>query len=291
MKVESFQSAEILEPELYRDIVRRALSEDVQRGDITTKVLVQDEWQAKGVILVKSCCVLAGLDVATEAFRQSDPRSVIEYHRLDGDTCEPGERAATVSGHAAALLSAERTALNFLQHLSGIATLTRKFVEASAGTITILDTRKTTPNLRMLEKYAVRAGGGTNHRMALDDGILIKDNHIKLVGGVTEVMRRMRVADNDRPIEIEASNLAEVDAAVVAGASIVMVDNMAIEDIREAVRRTRGLARIEISGGVTLDRIFDLARTGAEYVSIGSLTHSAPAADISFKIDLRDTED
>jgi nicotinate-nucleotide pyrophosphorylase (carboxylating) len=184
------------------------------------------------------------------------------------------------------MLTAERTALNFLQRLSGIATLTRRYVDAAAGSITILDTRKTTPTLRALEKYAVRAGGGTNHRGGLDDGILIKDNHIRLGGGVTEVVRKMKAARQEMPIEIEAQSLEQVDQAVAAGADIILLDNLPIESIREAVRRIAGRSKIELSGGVTLERIPELALTGAHYVSIGALTHSAPAADLSFELEL-----
>ncbi|MDQ3349190.1 MAG: carboxylating nicotinate-nucleotide diphosphorylase, partial [Acidobacteriota bacterium] len=179
----------------------------------------------------------------------------------------------------------ERTALNFLQRLSGIATLTRRFVDASGGTITILDTRKTTPTLRALEKYAVRAGGGTNHRGGLDDGILIKDNHIRLGGGVASAVRRMKAARQEMAIEIEAQSLAQVDDAIAAGADVILLDNLSIEDIREGVRRIGGRAKVELSGGVTLDRIPELARTGADYVSVGALTHSAPAADLSFELE------
>ena len=281
MKVEPFGP---LEPALYREIVRRALAEDLRWGDVTTEAIVPSDRHARGVVIVKAPCVLAGLDVAAEAFRQLDPHVTIDRHRRDGEGCASGDQVAEVSGFAAALLTAERTALNFLQRLSGIATLTQRFVEASGGAVTVLDTRKTTPALRMLEKYAVRAGGGVNHRLALDDGILIKDNHVRLAGGVAEAVKRMRAADHDLPIEVEAQSLAEVDAALDAGVSSVLVDNMAIEQIGEAVRRSHGRARIEISGGVTLDRMPELARTGAEYVSVGALTHSAPAADISFEI-------
>ena len=183
------------------------------------------------------------------------------------------------------MLTAERTALNFLQRMSGIATLTRRFVDAAAGRITILDTRKTTPTLRPLEKYAVRAGGGTNHRAGLDDGILIKDNHIRLAGSVCEALRRMKAAGQEMPIEIEAQSLEQVDAAIAAGASIILLDNLSTEQISEAIRRVQGRAQTEISGNVTLERIPELARTGATYVSVGALTHSAPAADISFELE------
>jgi nicotinate-nucleotide pyrophosphorylase (carboxylating) len=183
------------------------------------------------------------------------------------------------------MLTAERTALNFLQRLSGIATMTRRFVDAAKGRITILDTRKTTPTLRALEKYAVRAGGGTNHRSGLDDGILIKDNHIRLGGGVAEVLRRMKAARQEMPIEIEAQSLEQVDASIAAGAHVILLDNLPLEEIREAVRRIAGRAKIELSGGVTLDRVSELAQTGADYVSVGALTHSAPAADLSFELE------
>lgn len=273
-----------LDPALYADLVRRALAEDVGRGDLTTAATVTATARARGVIMAKSRCVVAGLDVAVEAFRQVDPGVSVAPRRHDGDECRPGEIVAEIRGRAAGLLTAERTALNFLQRLSGIATLTRRFAEAAGGAITILDTRKTTPTLRALEKYAVRAGGGTNHRTGLDDGILIKENHARLAGGIGEAVRRIREADYGKPIEVEAQSLDEVDAALEAGADIVLVDNLSLEETREAVRRSRGRARVEISGGVTLDRLPALAATGADFVSIGALTHSAPAADLSFEI-------
>jgi nicotinate-nucleotide pyrophosphorylase (carboxylating) len=266
------------------EIVARALAEDVGRGDITTQAIVDDALQARGVLLVKSACVVAGLDVAFQVFRHLDPSVTVEVWRQDGSSCVPGDEIAAVSGRAGRLLTAERTALNLLQRLSGIATLTRRFVEAAGGRITVLDTRKTTPGLRALEKYAVRAGGGTNHRVRLDDGILIKDNHVQLAGGVMEAFRRMRAAGHHLPIEIEVQTLAEVDEALAAGAERLLVDNMSNADISEAVRRCRGRARVEISGGVTLARLPELAATGADYVSVGALTHSAPAVDISFDL-------
>jgi nicotinate-nucleotide pyrophosphorylase (carboxylating) len=183
------------------------------------------------------------------------------------------------------MLTAERTALIFLQRLSGIATLTRKFVDAAGGTITVLDTRKTTPTLRALEKYAVRAGSGTNHRAGLDDGVLIKDNHIRLAGGVQRAVQLLKEAGPEMPIEVEAQSLEQVDEAIAAGADIILVDNLPIEAIRDAVKRVNGRAKIELSGGVTLDRIPELAKTGATYVSVGALTHSAPAADLSFELE------
>jgi len=214
-----------------------------------------------------------------------DPAVQITVNRPDGTRCEPGTEVAEVRGLAAALLTAERTALNFLQRLSGIATLTRQFVDAAGGRIVVLDTRKTTPILRALEKYAVRAGGGVNHRSGLDDGILIKDNHIRLAGGVGNAVTRMRKTNREMPTEVEAQSLAEVDEALQAGAEIVLLDNLSTGDIIEAVKRCSGRARTEISGGVMLQRMGELAATGADYVSVGALTHSAPAADISFEIE------
>jgi nicotinate-nucleotide pyrophosphorylase (carboxylating) len=274
-----------LDPALYREIVRRALAEDLGWGDVTTEATVPTELRARGVILAKSPCVLAGLDVAAEVFLQLDPGCAIDRRKKDGDRCEPGDIVAELQGGAAAMLTAERTALNFLQRLSGIATLTRRFVEAAGGRIIILDTRKTTPILRALEKYAVRAGGGVNHRSGLDDGILIKDNHVRLAGGVAEAVKRMKDDDPEMPIEVEAQSLEQVDQALAAGVDCLLVDNLPLDAITEAVRRARGRAKVEISGGVTLDRLPELAQTGANYVSIGALTHSAPAADLSFELE------
>ena len=276
---------EPMDPGLYREPVRRALAEDLGWGDVTTEATVPANQSARGVILAKSRCVIAGLDVAAEAFRQLDPAATFDVKRPDGSCCEPGDVVAEVRGTASAMLTAERTALNFLQRLSGIATLTRRFVDAAAGGITILDTRKTTPTLRALEKYAVRAGGGTNHRAGLDDGILIKDNHARLAGGIATALQRMKDVRPEMPIEVEAQSLADVDAAVAAGADIILLDNLSIDEIRRAVQTIGGRAQIEISGGITLERIPELARTGADYVSIGALTHSAPAADLSFELE------
>jgi nicotinate-nucleotide pyrophosphorylase (carboxylating) len=235
------------------------------------------------VLLAKSRCVVAGLDVGAEAFRQLDPEVVIRVHHVDGTHVEPGTEIAEVRGRAAALLIAERTALNFMQRLTGIATLTRQFVDVAAGRITVLDTRKTTPLLRTLEKYAVRAGGGVNHRFGLADGVLIKDNHVRLAGGVCAAVARMR-ASSPLPIEVEAQSLIEVTEALQAGADIILLDNLSTKEIIEAVGQCRGRAKTEISGGVTLARMPELAATGADYISIGALTHSAPAADLSLEI-------
>jgi nicotinate-nucleotide pyrophosphorylase (carboxylating) len=273
-----------LHPDDYRDIVRRALAEDVGGGDVTTLATVDETARARGVFLVKGECVLAGTDVAAETFRQVDSSVVVAFHRHDGTRCHAGDEAGEVLGPARALLVAERTALNFLQRLSGIASRTREFVEAAAGRIVVLDTRKTTPTLRALEKYAVRAGGGTNHRIGLFDAVLIKDNHVRLSGGVEAAVRRVRARSPGLRVEVETQTLDEVDAALRAGAEIILADNFSVDDIREVVRRVSGRAKVEISGGVTLARMPELASTGADFVSVGGLTHSAPAVDISFEI-------
>ena len=285
MKIESFAP---LDPVLYREIVRRALSEDLRGGDVTTEATVSAKQRASGEIQIKAACVLAGLDVAVEVFLQLDPDTEIERLRQDGDLCRPGDLVARVSGFAAALLTAERTALNFLQRLSGIATLARRYVKAAGGLVTILDTRKTTPMLRVLEKYAVRTGGAANHRLALGDGVLIKDNHIRLAGSVTKAVKRVRAAGHDMSIEVEAQSLTDVTEALDAGVSIVLVDNFSLEDVREAVKWCRGRAKVEISGRVTLNRVAALAAAGADYISVGALTHSAPAVDMSFELKPQD---
>jgi len=274
-----------LPPEAYRDLVRRALAEDVGAGDVTTDATVPSAQRARGVFLVKSPCVLAGVDVAVEAFRQIEPGITVDFSKTDGDSCRPGDEIGEIVGLARTLLVAERTALNFMQRLSGIATRARAFVEASGGRITILDTRKTTPTLRALEKHAVAAGGASNHRFGLYDAILIKDNHVRLAGGVGAAVARCRASRPDLRLEVEAQSLAEFDEALAAGADIILVDNMSLDEVREAVRRAAGRTKIEISGGVALDRIPELASTGADFVSAGALTHSAPAADISFEIE------
>jgi len=274
-----------LNPDVYREIVRGALAEDVGHGDVTTDAVIERGQQARAVMLSKSSCVIAGLDIATEAFRQLDPKVLVATRSTDGDRCRPGTVVAEYRGRAGALLTAERTALNFVQRLSGIATCTRQFVDAADGRTVVLDTRKTTPLLRVLEKYSVRVGGGVNHRAGLDAGILIKDNHVRLAGGVRSAVVRMRAADVEMPTEVEAQTLEEVDEALQAGAKIVLLDNMSTPDIVDAVTRCQGRAKTEISGGVTLLRMAELAATGADYISIGALTHSSPAVDLSLEIE------
>ncbi len=285
----------------YQDLVRRALAEDLEGGDVTTRSTVPGDSRGYGLIRAKQTCVLAGLDVALEVFRQLDPEVEAREIRCgDGDDCAPGDVLAILEGHAAGLLGGERTALNILQRLSGIATEARRYVEAAAGRTVILDTRKTTPTLRTLEKYAVRVGGAANHRFGLGHGILIKDNHIRMAGTVTEAVRRARailpprVAATDRAsraagplanrIEVEAQSLADVDEALTSGADIILLDNLPLGDAAEAIARCRGKVETEISGGVTLDSIAALAALGPTYISVGALTHSAAAVDISFDI-------
>jgi nicotinate-nucleotide pyrophosphorylase (carboxylating) len=278
-------ASNVLDPSLYRDLVRRALDEDVGDGDVTTEATVAPALRARGLFLAKADCVVAGMDVALEAFRQLEAGVRADVRISDGSACRAGDHIAEVFGAARTLLVGERTALNFLQRLSGVATRARRFVEAAGGRIVILDTRKTTPTLRLLEKYAVRCGGATNHRVGLFDAILIKDNHIRLAGSVSAAVTKARAHQAGMAVEIEAERLDQVDAALAAGADTILVDNMSTADIREAVARARGRAKIEISGGVTLERIPELAATGADLVSVGALTHSAPAIDISFEIE------
>lgn len=276
-----------VDPATLSDIVRRALAEDVGSGDVTTDATVPASQRASGVFLVKEACILAGEAVVRETFRQLDPTTVVTFSHHDGAECVVGDVVAQVDGTARTLLIGERTALNFLQRMSGIATRTRRFVVAASGRITVLDTRKTTPTLRALEKYAVRAGGGTNHRMGLYDAVLIKDNHVRLAGGVRQAIAAARAHAPGLAVEVEAQQLSEVDEALHGAADIILVDNMSLDDVRTAVQRAKGRARIEISGGVALERMPALASTGADYVSVGALTHSAPAVDISFEIEPR----
>lgn len=274
-----------LDPSVYRDLVKRALDEDLGgRTDITTDATVSPTQWARGDVRMKAGGVVAGLDVAFECFKQLQPDVHTVCLKKDGVKVTSGTLVASVAGFARTLLVGERMALNFLQRLSGIATQTSRYVQAAGGKLVVLDTRKTTPTLRALEKYAVLCGAGENHRFGLFDAVLIKDNHIALAGGVAAAIEKVRAAHPGMPIEVEADTLAQVDEALTARAEKILVDNMTTAEICEAVRRVKGRATIEISGGVTLDRIPELAATGADYVSVGALTHSAPAVDISFDI-------
>ena len=265
------------------DLLRRALAEDIGGGDVTTGATVPPGARGRGVLLAKARVVVAGLDVARRTFELMAASQPITFAAAvaDGELVNRGSSFAIIEGPARALLTAERTALNLLQRLSGIATATRAYVDASGGRITVLDTRKTTPGLRALEKYAVRVGGGTNHRFGLFDQILIKDNHVRLAGGVSAAIARARDASPGLTVEVEAQSVEEAAEAAASGADVVLLDNLSTADIRAAVAVIAGRARTEISGGVTLNRIPELAATGADFVSVGALTHSVQAADIS----------
>ncbi len=266
-------------------LIQQAIQEDLGPGDVTTDATISADSRSTAVMLAKQDLVLAGLDVSREVFHQMDPGVRFAGFFNDGDTIKDGTEIAKLSGSTHALLKGERVALNFLQHLSGIATLTAKFVEKLSGTkAQVLDTRKTIPGLRQLEKYAVRAGGGRNHRMGLYDLILIKDNHIKAAGSITNAVGAARKGAAQLKIEVEAGNLNEVREALAVKADIIMLDNMSLELMRQAVKLIAGKTQVEASGNVTLDTIRAIAETGVDFISSGTLTHSAPAADISMKI-------
>jgi nicotinate-nucleotide pyrophosphorylase (carboxylating) len=274
-----------LKPKEYRYLVKEALEEDLGSADVTSETLIDEKLSGKGAIVSMESCVVAGLDIACEVFHQVDPQIATTVFHSDGEYCKKDDVIVELIGSARAMLTAERTALNFIQRLSGIATLTRRFVRAASDKIIVLDTRKTTPLFRVLEKYAVRVGGGTNHRDGLYDGVLIKDNHLVFFNSVANAVLKMKKASQGLSTEVEVQNLADVNQAIEAGAEIILLDNMATSEIMEAVRICRGRAKVEISGGVTLERMQELVGTGAQYVSIGALTHSAPAVDLSFEIE------
>jgi nicotinate-nucleotide pyrophosphorylase (carboxylating) len=263
------------------DVVARALAEDLGDGDVTTAATVPADTRADAVIRQKAPGVIYGLDVAERVFRSLDPEATFARAVPEGVWREDGE-VLRIQGRARALLSGERTALNFLQRLSGVATMAARAVRAIEGTnARILDTRKTTPGLRALEKAAVAAGGATNHRAGLYDAILIKENHSALAGGVGAAVSRAREQAPDLPLEVECRDLAEVDEALAAGAPRLLLDNMSPAQLREAVAHVGGRAELEASGGVTLETLREVASTGVDFVSVGALTHSAPALDLS----------
>jgi nicotinate-nucleotide pyrophosphorylase (carboxylating) len=264
-------------------IVSDALAEDVADEDITTIATVLSDRRARGAIVAREAGVIAGIPLVREAFRQRDARASVRGAVREGQRVAARTPVVFVNSHARGLLSAERVALNFMQHLSGIATLTARYVEAVKGTSArILDTRKTTPGWRRLEKYAVRAGGGLNHRMDLASAVLIKDNHLSAVDGDIElaVRRARELADAGTVIEVECDSLDQVRASLVAEVDVIMLDNMSLDQMREAVELVRGRAVIEASGGVTLERVRSIAATGVNWISVGALTHSARALDL-----------
>jgi nicotinate-nucleotide pyrophosphorylase (carboxylating) len=268
--------------------VRSALEEDQAFNDVTTIATVLSSRRARAALVARQAGVISGVPLALEAFRLLDPKISMRVDAEDGTRVEKGGTVIYISGHARALLSAERTALNFMQRLSGIATLTSKFVDAVKGTkAKILDTRKTTPGWRRLEKYAVRSGGGVNHRLDLARAVLIKDNHLKAVDGdVGVAVRRTReIAPPGAKVEVECDTLEQVRAAIEAGADEVLVDNMPLDSIREAVEMARGRATVEASGGVTIDNVRAIADTGVDFISVGALTHSPPAMNLALDFD------
>ena len=287
------------------EIIDRGLAEDLGRGDVTTEILIPSAQQGTGSIVVKEKGILAGVDVAKRVFHRVDPGVKVDIFLEDGSGVKPGDVVAKVRGNVASILKAERVALNFLQRLSGIASETNRYVEAVKGLpVRIMDTRKTTPGLRLLEKYAVRVGGGENHRMNLGAGILIKDNHLAALRSrglsLEEVIAKTRqnaplslrgapsrsnLEVRQTQIEVEVKTLQEAEEAAEAGADIIMLDNMSLEEIRQAVRLIHGHALIEASGGVTLDRVRAIAETGVDYISVGAITHSVKAVDISLELE------
>jgi nicotinate-nucleotide pyrophosphorylase (carboxylating) len=267
-------------------IVRLALAEDIGRGDLTTEATVPPHATATAEILQKASGVVCGLPLVGLIFRTLDPRVQVTPSAEEGSVSAQRRVVAHIEGPAPAILSGERTALNFLQRLSGVATASRRATELVAGTrATVIDTRKTTPGLRVLEKYAVRVGGATNHRAGLDDGFLIKENHIRAAGGITAaVSAAQRRAAPGQIVEVEVTTLAELDEALAAGARLILLDNFNAELIRAAVAHTDGRARLEASGGITLDNLLEVARSGVDFISLGALTHSAGVLDFSLEV-------
>ena len=279
----------LLNTHAVRRLIDLALEEDLGRGDVTTQAVIEAGAMATAHLVARQPMVLAGLGICTAVFERVDASIAAVALAKDGDRLAAGTCVATYAGKAASLLAAERTALNFVQRLSGVATLARAFVDAAAGTdLRIADTRKTTPGFRLLEKYAVRMGGASNHRFDLGSGVLIKDNHVAVAGGVGEAVRRTQgKIPHGLKIEVEVDSLDQLDEALDAGADIVLLDNFSLADIEKAVARTgsrKPHPLLEVSGGVTLEQIANLAHTGVDIVSAGALTHSAPAVDLALDI-------
>jgi nicotinate-nucleotide pyrophosphorylase (carboxylating) len=268
------------------ELIRNALAEDVGAGDVTTGAVLRGDEMGFARATAKAELVVAGIEVFGEVFQTLDPALSFTPRKRDGEKADKGELLAEISGSLASILTAERVALNLLQRMCGIATLTRRYVDEIAGMGTkILDTRKTAPGLRILDKYAVRAGGGFNHRFALYDGVLIKDNHIAAAGGIAEAVRRVRErVPRTFRIEVEVKNMVELEEALIAGADSVLLDNMGLSEMAAAVTRVGGKIPLEASGNMTLERVREVASTGVDLISVGALTHSAAAADISLNV-------
>ncbi|MGZ6235947.1 MAG: carboxylating nicotinate-nucleotide diphosphorylase [Syntrophales bacterium] len=276
----------MLQKHIVRKIVQSAIEEDAGEADLTTAAALTGEESGKARALAKSAVVVAGIDVFAETFLFLDPRMQFKGRCKDGEVVEKGGCIAEISGNLSSILTAERVALNFLQRMSGIATLTRRYVDEVKGTkAKILDTRKTAPGLRYLDKYAVRIGGGHNHRFGLYDGVLIKDNHIAAAGGISQALARVRGRlPHTLKVEIEVKNLQELKEAMDSGADVIMLDNMSLEDMGKAVAATGGRVPLEASGNVSLANVRKIAETGVDFISVGALTHSVTAADISLMI-------
>lgn len=275
----------MLIPENVRNILRYAIEEDVGCGDITSQFVVSEEKMAKAIILSKGNFIVAGIPFVQEVFRLVDKDLDLRVFYNDGSRVKKGDIIAEVNGRARTILTCERVCLNLLQRLSGIATLTAAFVEKVKGlNVKIVDTRKTTPSLRFLEKYAVRVGGGYNHRFGLYDGILIKDNHIEAAGSITAAIKAAKEHHHLSKIEVEVENLNDLKEALKGGADIVMLDNMTIEEMKESVKLAKGKVILEASGNINLNNVRAIAETGVDLISVGAITHSAPAVDISMKI-------
>ena len=272
------------------EVIDRALAEDLAKGDVTTEALIPVDRQGTGLMVAKKEGVLAGVNVTRQVFHRVDPELKVEFLLEDGARVKPGTKVATLSGSIASILKAERVALNFVQRLSGIASETNRYVEAVKGLpVRIMDTRKTTPGLRALEKHAVKAGGGENHRMSLGDGILIKDNHLAALRSqglnLKQIVAKARQNSPQRlPVEVEVGTVAEASEALEAGADVIMLDNMNLEDMCTAVQSIHGRALVEASGGITLDNVRAVAETGVDSISVGALTHSTKALDISLEL-------
>jgi nicotinate-nucleotide pyrophosphorylase (carboxylating) len=280
-----------LDPAYVHDLVRRALDEDLLGGlDVTSVATVPFDQEGVADLVARQPGVVAGLPVAAAVFElAADDDVAVTMHAADGDAVRPGDKVLTATGLTRTLLTAERTALNITCHLSGIATQTRRWVDAVSGTKAhILDTRKTTPGLRALEKYAVRCGGGSGYRMGLSDAAMVKDNHVVAAGGVAEAYRAVRETFPDVPVEVECDSVEQVRAAIEAGADLLLLDNMTTPQLREAVEAAAGRARLEASGGLSLDRAREVAETGVDYLSVGALTHSAPVLDLGFDLRARE---
>ena len=278
---------EVLAKDVYLPLVKSALAEDVGSGDVTTMSLIDQDSFASGVIVAKEPLVVAGVDLAIASFRELEKSIDFSVEVLDGQDGDFFQPLIRIHGPARALLTAERTALNFIQRLSGIATLTAKFVQQVSGTNTkILDTRKTVPGWRVLEKYAVACGGGINHRFGLYDQVMIKDNHLVAVGG--NIKKAVKCTRENYPkfkIEVEADTVQQAQTAAEAGADIILLDNMSREELSQSIELISGRSKTEASGGITMDTVREIAETGVDYISIGALTHSAPAVDIGFDFD------